>query len=71
MGKIDKIFLNSKIMSLDLFLEKTLYDKKFGYYQKKILLKNWRLCNCSEYFKYILRNDNSLGCKFLGKFKKA
>ena len=35
MGKIDKIFLNSKIMSLDLFLEKTLYDKKFGYYQKK------------------------------------
>tara|TARA_B100000700_G_C14987338_1_gene829514 strand:+ start:482 stop:1543 length:1062 start_codon:yes stop_codon:yes gene_type:complete len=35
MKKIDKIFDKSKSMSLDLYLEKVLYDKNFGYYQKK------------------------------------
>tara|TARA_B100001029_G_scaffold38235_1_gene29402 strand:+ start:371 stop:1432 length:1062 start_codon:yes stop_codon:yes gene_type:complete len=35
MKKIDKIFLKTKSMPLDLFLEKTLYDRKVGYYQKK------------------------------------
>ncbi len=35
MKKIDKIFDNSKSMSLDLYLEKVLYDKNFGYYQNK------------------------------------
>ena len=35
MKKIDKIFYKSKSMSLDLYLEKVLYGKNFGYYQKK------------------------------------
>ena len=35
MKKIDKIFDKSKSISLDLYLEKVLYDKNFGYYQKK------------------------------------
>ena len=35
MKKIDKIFSKKKIMPLDLYLEKVLYDKNFGYYQKK------------------------------------
>ena len=35
MNKIDKIFSKNKNMSLDLYLEKVLYDKNFGYYQKK------------------------------------
>ena len=35
MKKIDNIFLKTKSMPLDLFLEKTLYDRKVGYYQKK------------------------------------
>ncbi len=35
MKKIDKIFSKTKALSLDLFLEKVLYDKNFGYYQKK------------------------------------
>jgi len=35
MKKIDKIFDNSKSMSLDLYLEKVLYDKNLGYYQNK------------------------------------
>ncbi len=35
MKKINKIFTNSKPISLDLYLEKVLYDKNFGYYQKK------------------------------------
>ena len=35
MKKINKIFTNSKTISLDLYLEKVLYDKNFGYYQKK------------------------------------
>jgi Uncharacterized conserved protein len=33
--KINKIFKKSKSLPLDLFLEKVLYDKSFGYYQKK------------------------------------
>ena len=33
--KINKIFGKSKSLPLDLFLEKVLYDKNFGYYQKK------------------------------------
>ena len=35
MKRIDKIFSKSKIVSLDLYLEKVLYDKSIGYYQKK------------------------------------
>ena len=35
MNKIDKIFSKNKNMSLDLYLEKVLNDKNFGYYQKK------------------------------------
>ena len=35
MKKIDKIFSKTKSMSLDLYLEKVLYDKDIGYYQKK------------------------------------
>ena len=35
MKKISKIFQNSKSISLDLYLEKVLYDKNIGYYQKK------------------------------------
>ncbi len=35
MKKIDKIFSKTKHMSLDIYLEKVLYDKNFGYYQKK------------------------------------
>ncbi len=35
MKKIDKIFSKTKSMSLDLYLEKVLYDKSIGYYQKK------------------------------------
>ncbi len=35
MKKIDKIFLKTNTLSLDTYLEKVLYDKKFGYYQKK------------------------------------
>ena len=35
MKKIDKIFERSKSISLDLYLDKVLYDKNFGYYQKK------------------------------------
>tara|TARA_Y100001970_G_C14227035_1_gene856329 strand:+ start:1314 stop:2375 length:1062 start_codon:yes stop_codon:yes gene_type:complete len=35
MKKIDKIFSKNKSMSLDLFLEKIMYDKNIGYYQKK------------------------------------
>ncbi len=35
MKKINKIFSKTKIMPLDLFLEKVLYDKSIGYYQKK------------------------------------
>ena len=38
MKKIDKIFSKNKSMSLDLFLEKIMYDKNIGYYQKKIHL---------------------------------
>ena len=38
MKKIDKIFFKTKSMPLDLYLEKVLYDKTVGYYQKKILL---------------------------------
>ena len=33
--KINKIFGKAKSLPLDLFLEKVLYDKNFGYYQKK------------------------------------
>ena len=33
--KLNKIFKKSKSIPLDLFLEKVLYDKSFGYYQKK------------------------------------
>ena len=33
--KINKIFGKSKLLPLDLFLEKVLYDKNLGYYQKK------------------------------------
>ena len=35
MKKINKIFNNSKPISLDLYLEKVLYDKNLGYYQNK------------------------------------
>ena len=35
MKKINKIFEKSKSISLDLYLEKVLYDKDFGYYQSK------------------------------------
>tara|TARA_B100000700_G_scaffold322668_1_gene424708 strand:- start:710 stop:1771 length:1062 start_codon:yes stop_codon:yes gene_type:complete len=35
MKKIDKIFTETKLMSLDLYLEKVMYDKNVGYYQKK------------------------------------
>ena len=35
MKKLDKIFEKSRLISLDLYLEKILYDKTFGYYQKK------------------------------------
>ncbi len=35
MKKISKVFENSQAISLDLYLEKVLYDKEFGYYQKK------------------------------------
>ncbi len=32
---INKIFEKSKSISLDLYLDKVLYDKDFGYYQSK------------------------------------
>jgi len=35
MKKINKIFSKEKSVTLDLFLEKALYDKDFGYYQKQ------------------------------------
>ena len=35
MKKIDKIFSKTKAISLDLYLEKILYDKNIGYYQNK------------------------------------
>ena len=35
MKKIEKIFSKNKIIPLDYFLEKVLYDKEFGYYQRK------------------------------------
>ena len=35
MKKIDKIFSKTEAMSLDLYLEKVLYDKNIGYYQRK------------------------------------
>ena len=35
MTKINRIFSKEKELSLDLYLEKVLYDKKIGYYQKK------------------------------------
>ena len=35
MKRIDKIFSKSKAISLDLYLERVLYDKEIGYYQKK------------------------------------
>ena len=35
MKKIDKIFSKKKSIPLDLYLEKVLYDKNTGYYQKK------------------------------------
>ena len=35
MKKISKIFSRSKVISLDLYLEKVLYDRKVGYYQNK------------------------------------
>ena len=35
MKKINRIFSKKKIITLDSYLEKVLYDKKFGYYQKK------------------------------------
>ena len=34
MKKIDKIFDKSKSISLDLYLEKVLYDRNVGYYSK-------------------------------------
>ena len=37
--KINKIFGKAKSLPLDLFLEKVLYDKNFGYYQKKSVWK--------------------------------
>ena len=33
--RIDKIFFKDKSIPIDLFLDKILYDKKLGYYQKK------------------------------------
>mgnify|MGYP006090385801 CR=1 FL=1 len=36
MKSINKIFKNTKILSFDKFFEKVLYDKKYGYYNKKI-----------------------------------
>ena len=35
MKKINKLFLKKKSMPLDSFLDKVLYDRDFGYYQKK------------------------------------
>ena len=35
MKKIDKIFSKKKSMSLDSYLERVMYDKNIGYYQKK------------------------------------
>ncbi len=35
MKKIDRIFSKNKVVSLDLYLQKVLYDKNIGYYQKK------------------------------------
>ena len=35
MKTIEKIFLKNKIIPLDSYLDKVLYDKNFGYYQKK------------------------------------
>jgi hypothetical protein len=35
MKRIDKIFSKSKAISLDLYLERVLYGKEIGYYQKK------------------------------------
>ncbi len=35
MRKIDKIFSQRKLIPLDLYLEKILYDKNIGYYEKK------------------------------------
>ncbi len=35
MKKINKIFSKRKVVPLDLYLEKVLYDKEIGYYQKK------------------------------------
>ena len=35
MTKINRIFSKEKELSLDLYLEKVLYDKNIGYYQKK------------------------------------
>ena len=35
MKKINKIFSRKKFISLDLYLEKILYDKDIGYYQKQ------------------------------------
>ena len=35
MKKINKIFSKKNSITLDLYLEKILYDKEFGYYQKK------------------------------------
>ena len=39
MTKINRIFSKEKELSLDLYLEKVLYDKNIGYYQKKIHLE--------------------------------
>ncbi len=35
MKKINRFFLEKKLIPLDLYLEKVLYDKNYGYYQKK------------------------------------
>ena len=35
MKKINKLFLENKSLPLDSFLDKVLYDKDIGYYQKK------------------------------------
>ena len=35
MKKINKLFLEKRSVPLDAFLDKVLYDKDFGYYQKK------------------------------------
>ncbi len=35
MRRIDKIFSKSKVVSLDSYLEKVLYDRSIGYYQKQ------------------------------------